>query len=234
MAGSGSVEPFPATGPHRQAEASPTYGGRLGARTRAQDSRRATWRCRIPCVHRLVCGSAPSSLMGQMETGKEAWRAVRRRRASPPGLAAERDDRRSVFQSSLAQAEELWDAAAAVGPASRPLPLYYCVSQVGRAVCASWTLEGDWRPRAHGLRRVVPDDPEPAARALAYSASLENRPNGAFGMIASATRSTTFAGEASVAQFWASLPGFPTPRPVFGDIPRCLTIEQVRVSGPRR
>ena len=51
---------------------------------------------------------------------------------------AERDEaRRQVFQSALAQAEELWDAAAVVGAASRPLPLFYCVSQAGRAVCAA-------------------------------------------------------------------------------------------------
>src|ERR1700729_4560762 len=74
-----------------------------------------------------------------MAKGREQWRSVRHRRAEPPALAGQADDRRQVFQSGLAQAEELWDAAAVAGPASRPLPLFYCISQAGRAVCAAAT-----------------------------------------------------------------------------------------------
>jgi hypothetical protein len=43
-------------------------------------------------------------------------------------------------------------------------------------------------------------------------------------MVAEATASSLFTGQASVAEFWASLPGFPTPRDMFQDCPRCLTI----------
>ena len=48
-----------------------------------------------------------------------------------------------VFQAALTQAEELWEAASAVGAASRPLPLFYCLSQAGRAICAAWTLSSE-------------------------------------------------------------------------------------------
>lgn len=75
-----------------------------------------------------------------MATGKEDWRQVRSKRASPPGFAEADEARREVFQAAVAQSEELWDAAATSGPASRPLPLFYCLSQAGRAVCAAWTL----------------------------------------------------------------------------------------------
>jgi YaaC-like protein len=88
-----------------------------------------------------------------MATPKEAWRALRRLRADPPGRAADAADRRQVFQAALAQAEELWDAAAAAGAASRPLPLFYCLSQAGRALCAAWDETDNWQPRAHGLGR---------------------------------------------------------------------------------
>jgi hypothetical protein len=73
-----------------------------------------------------------------MAVGKESWRAVRAKRSRPPGLADQ--ERRDVFQAALAQSEELWDAAATSGPASRLLPLFYCLSQAGRAVCAGAAL----------------------------------------------------------------------------------------------
>src|SRR5688500_13313369 len=91
-------------------------------------------------------------------SGGEQWRSVRRERANPPALAGVDEDRRQVFQSALAQAEELWDAAAVAGPASRPLPLFYCVSQAGRAVCAAWTEADEWRPKTHGLKRRESDE----------------------------------------------------------------------------
>src|SRR5690242_12982400 len=145
-----------------------------------------------------------------MEGGKQAWRAIRRGRADPPALAAEHEDRKSVFQSALAQAEELWDAATVAGPASRPLPLFYCVSQAGRAVCAAWTRADEWRPRHHGLRRRESDATAPEARALDYAAAVTSQPLGIYTMVAEATASSTFEGFATVADLWASLPGWPT------------------------
>jgi hypothetical protein len=80
------------------------------------------------------------------------WRLIRALRARPPMLArtveglsplnellseeaTDRVARHRVFQAAVTQAEELWDAATAVGRASRPLPLFYSLSQaVGRSV----------------------------------------------------------------------------------------------------
>lgn len=165
---------------------------------------------------------------------KEDWRAVRRQRSNPPALAGEFDDRRQVFQGALAQAEELWDAAAVAGPASRPLPLFYCLSQAGRAVCAAWTLSETFRPTSHGLRRHESDDPAPEVRAFAYAASVTDRELGAYSMVAEATASTRFTGEASVAELWASMPGFPTPSNIFGERPRCLTLHAVQAPDDER
>jgi hypothetical protein len=163
-----------------------------------------------------------------VQDARDGWRSVRRKRANPPAIAAEYEEQRQVFQSALAQAEELWEAASVAGPASRPLPLFSCLSQAGRAVCAAWTTEPEWRPQSPGLRRRVPDNPAPQARTLNYAASVDVGRNPAYSMVAEATASTTFTGEASVAQLWASLPGFPTSRDIFGDRPRCLTLEPVR------
>jgi hypothetical protein len=160
---------------------------------------------------------------------------VRQQRADPPAIAGVEEDRREVFQSALAQAEELWDAAAVAGAASRPLPLFYCVSQAGRAVCAAWTKADEWRPRSHGLRRLESNAAAPEKRALEYAAEVTAHPLGIYAMVAEATASSTFEGFATVADLWASLPGWPTPNDLFGqDRPRCLAIEQVRVSGDTR
>ena len=53
-------------------------------------------------------------------------------------------------------------------------------------------------------------------------------------MVAEATGSTRFAGFATVTEIWASLPGFPTPRAIFGDVARCITLEPVQVPGDER
>jgi hypothetical protein len=168
-----------------------------------------------------------------MQDARDAWRTVRRRRANPPALAAANNNRKQVFQSALAQAEELWDAAVVVGPGSRPLPLFYCLSQAGRAVCAAWVNADPWEPSGHGLRSESADGPDPVARVLEYEASVTRKPGGSFSMVAEATASASFSGKASIAQLWTSLPGLPTPRDIFGDRPRCLVVEAVRASGDR-
>jgi hypothetical protein len=50
-------------------------------------------------------------------------------------------------------------------------------------------------------------------------------------MVARATSSRIFTGYATVRELWASLSGWPTPRGVFGDQPRCLGLEPVSDSG---
>ncbi len=77
---------------------------------------------------------------------------LRALRASPPGLARARGARRQVFAASLGQFDELLTAAAAVGPASAPLPLYYALNQAGRAIAAARQQDPlRWQPKRHGL-----------------------------------------------------------------------------------
>ncbi len=64
----------------------------------------------------------------------EAWPEIRGLRAVPPGLAASDDARRETFNAALQQAQELAHASDAVGYAAKPLPLFYSLSQAGRAM----------------------------------------------------------------------------------------------------
>ena len=53
--------------------------------------------------------------------------------------------------AALEQAEQLARSAERIGPAAQPLPLFYAVSQAGRAITAVH-LEERWELTAHGLR----------------------------------------------------------------------------------
>jgi len=186
----------------------------------------------VPAAERVVGSSDYARAIG---SGREQWRGVRHQRSDPPALAGRDADRKEVFQSALAQAEELWDAAAVAGPASRPLPLFYCVSQAGRAVCAAWTTADEWRPRYHGLKRRESRATAPEDRVLDYAAAVTSQALAIYAMVAEATGSSSFEGFATVADLWTSLPGWPTPNDLFGENrPRCLTLEPVRLQGDPR
>jgi hypothetical protein len=74
---------------------------------------------------------------------------IRASRAEPPGLAQE-EQRRAVYGPALSQFEELMGAADAASAQTRPLALFYALSQGGRAIAAA-RLQGDWRLKGHGL-----------------------------------------------------------------------------------
>jgi hypothetical protein len=160
-----------------------------------------------------------------MAQQNQHWRRIRAQRARPPGIAGAIDERRLVFQSALAQAEELWDAAAAAGPRSRALPLFYCLSQAGRAICAAWSEADEWQPRGHGLSGVEPEGVDGADFVAAYGSRVSSGDRGSFGMVADATASPSFTGTATTAQLWTSMPTFPTPPALVRSSPRCLYVE---------
>jgi hypothetical protein len=158
-----------------------------------------------------------------MASTSDEWRSLRRLRAEPPAVASVNDRRRFVFQSSLAQAEELWEAAASVGPATRPLPLFYAMSQVGRAICAAWITQGPWQPKGHGLT----NEEARTGDALAMPVSVANDALGMFSMVAAALEEPMFAGQAILRELWASLPDLPMTKELIGKSPRWLSLEAV-------
>lgn len=89
---------------------------------------------------------------------EEIWSLIRETRSARPGAAAHDDDRAAVYGAALQQFEELMSAAASLNYASRPLPLFYAISQAGRAIAAAWA-DDPWRLTAHGLKFTFKGSP---------------------------------------------------------------------------
>ncbi|AVV46750.1 hypothetical protein C6376_40870 [Streptomyces sp. P3] len=91
-----------------------------------------------------------------------AWERLRASRWNPPGRAGS-GSRRKTYAAALEQAEQMFRAAKAVGPATRPLQVFYGLSQAGRAIAAAAvTLGGeDWRLVTHGIKASGFDKPFP-------------------------------------------------------------------------
>lgn len=89
----------------------------------------------------------------QVSRREESWRLLRRMRSMPPGATGLDDRRRRTFQAALEQAEQFLKAAASVGYDTKPVQVFYGLSQAGRAIAAaSERLTGDeWRLTGHGL-----------------------------------------------------------------------------------
>lgn len=77
-----------------------------------------------------------------------ALQTIRATRADPPGKGRS-DERRALYGAALQQFDELIEASRTAGHASRPLPLFYALSQAGRAVVAAHGSTG--RISGHGL-----------------------------------------------------------------------------------
>ncbi|MFD4528448.1 YaaC family protein [Streptomyces sp. NPDC058470] len=83
----------------------------------------------------------------------EAWERLRASRSDPP-VGADTGARRKTYSAALEQAQQLFQAAAVVGPATRPVPVFYGLSQAGRAIAAAArSLEDeDWNLGSHGIK----------------------------------------------------------------------------------
>lgn len=86
------------------------------------------------------------------------WASIRTTRAERPGKAGPNGKRADVYVAALEQFEQLIQAARTVGYASRPLPLYYALSQAGRAIAAAHVMQ-PWELRGHGLKVCVQTSP---------------------------------------------------------------------------
>lgn len=94
-------------------------------------------------------------------TASESWRSIRTIRAEPQGALASilRSDksRWREFHMALEQAQQQFAAADRIGYESRPLNLFYGLSQAGRAIAAGSRLLGrgtdhQWQANGHGLK----------------------------------------------------------------------------------
>ncbi|MGB7160160.1 MAG: hypothetical protein WBD40_18985 [Tepidisphaeraceae bacterium] len=141
---------------------------------------------------------------------------LRATRAAPPSLAG-RGERRRTYGAALTQFDELIAAATAAGAASRPLALFYALSQAGRAITAA-QAPASWRLRGHGL-----SCPGTGTRPLAINVLRDPGQRGsgdrvdetptrkpravdAFSGVAEATESDVFQEKAALGALWSSLP----------------------------
>jgi hypothetical protein len=128
--------------------------------------------------------------------------ALRRRRTSlvSKTLLASSSSRRGAFSAAMQQFEELMSASAAVGPASRPITLYYAIVQAGLAVAAAHKTD-PWSFSQHGLKLQNPRAPIP-------DILVGPEGTGAFQIVAEATNSPPLQMPVTVGALWSSLPDF--------------------------
>ncbi|MFI5590149.1 YaaC family protein [Amycolatopsis sp. NPDC051758] len=157
-----------------------------------------------------------------------SWQDIRALRATPPGLATADVDRRRAFVAALRQAEELAEAAASASYATKALPLFYALSQAGRAIAAAH-LPDPWQLHGHGLSvrseadRILDSVVRPASGA-----------QNSFQGTAAATGSPALSSSVPLGALWAANPDlrevhFPA---ATGAWPRPITIPLGTMQGP--
>jgi hypothetical protein len=135
---------------------------------------------------------------------------LRATRASPPGQASVTPDRRETYGAALQQFDDLIDAASAIGPVSRPLPLYYAVHQAGKAIAAAWA-EGEWHATGHGLSQDYQQQPsEWQGDILRFRVKPRKSP-GVFGIVAATLGTARLSGRVELGALWSALPGASPP-----------------------
>jgi hypothetical protein len=125
------------------------------------------------------------------------WQDVRAMRASPPGRATS-GQRRKTFGSALQQAEELATAAEQAGYSTKPILLFYALSQAYRALCAA-RLRVDWQPTGHGL--AVPNRGSDVLDVV-----VRKDGDGLYQAAMSVADEAPLAGEVTIGALWASNP----------------------------
>lgn len=154
----------------------------------------------------------------------DVWSRLRATRAAPPGRATATEARRRTYTAAMEQFEELMRAAEQVGPPARPLPLFYALSQAGRAVAAAHADE-PWQLRGHGLQ--LKDEGRPL---LDRHVSAEGGPATSFRRVAEATGSGFLAQPVTFSALCASLPDLAVVPELCGANPRALFVKPIAQS----
>jgi hypothetical protein len=131
---------------------------------------------------------------------------IRATRADPPGRASANDDRRITYGAALSQFDELMATAREASARSRSLPLFYALSQAGRAVVAA---HGDetWKLRGHGLRAPELDSGDICEVQIKATPSSTGEAVDSFRGVAAACGSSLPTDPTSIGELWSSLPG---------------------------
>jgi len=108
-----------------------------------------------------------------------------------------------VYSASLQQFEELTQAASTAGHASRALPLFYAVSQAGRAIAAAWADE-PWTLSSHGLKHRLGESP--LRSTIRPDFVTKDGKIDSFSCVNAATQQGTLTKPVELGALWASLP----------------------------
>lgn len=154
-----------------------------------------------------------------MAQPNEPWRVLRALRSSPPGSAGTDEDRRAVFTAALEQAEQFLTAASAAAYTTKPVQLFYALSQAGRAIAAVRADE-PWKIRGHGAS-VMPNE-DIATTTVEPNTS----PLGALSVVARALRSQLWEGSVGLSALWASLPELPANPEIVREARQSLEVEE--------
>lgn len=139
----------------------------------------------------------------------DSWRALRGMRASNPLPIKPGSERGKVFNASLEQAEQFFKAARVMGYETRPVVLFYGLSQLGRAIAAaadSSLLETNdsWRLSGHGIK--VPGLSEVARKGRLSELKVQDQGKGSFTQLAKILCSSSIPQPTPISLFWGALP----------------------------
>jgi len=134
----------------------------------------------------------------------ETFFYIRRTRAHPPRLASQAP-RRATYTTALEQFEELLGAAEAASPGVRPLPLFYALSQAGRAIAAAG-LPDAWKLRGHGLSCPDLSLPNVLDLEIEFRTKPKRESPDSFHGVAWATHGETPSTPVKLGALWMALP----------------------------
>ena len=161
-----------------------------------------------------------------MDLRDRSWQRLRGLRADPPGLAAA-EPRRRLFSAALEQAEQLMRSAESLGTATKPINIFYGLSQGVRGVAAARMKENQGRLSGHGIKLDGVLDRELA------SISLVDSPDrwGSFTTIAKLLDSPSLPEPTALGDLIAALP-LSLPKDSWSGRPTTLSIEHVPQNSP--
>lgn len=154
---------------------------------------------------------------------RHEWQELRAKRAAHPGLAGTDEERRDVFTSALRQAQELADAAAAAGYATKPLMQFYCLGQGLRAVNAATETSERWRVRGHGASVIT----KPSVMETVIEAKPTRADDAMDAFTASQGSENKFTAPMTLGELWRASPHAPQlPDDVAADAPTALEVRR--------
>ncbi|TVT48099.1 hypothetical protein FNH05_18180 [Amycolatopsis rhizosphaerae] len=133
----------------------------------------------------------------------ETWSKIRQLRSNPPGQAKSDKNRRRTFLTSLEQAEQYFRAANSMGYETRPVTLFYGLSQFGRSIAAA-APDTDWKLKGHGIR--IPNIGEASSSGKIANLLVRNNGSGSFTQLAKILNSPSLEKPVILTRILSSIP----------------------------